>query len=255
MRLTDLQRDISQWGRETFGREGQPAPGPAIAARMNVEVAELLNGFAALELAAPEDREAILEELRMECGDIGIMLVQVSDAIRGDLAEYMRRKMEINRARTWGKTATGKVQHVDQNPAEVLRQACEVAGHTVHRPSFDAVAKRLGEPVYKLWKDEATGDVGVDSNETHFTEPGSGQDIMLALYYLVWDAGGLLTSDGFETAEHAKTFAHASGNAAEIPTWQGYGKGWEGMGGLNVLKGEHLYLYWAELEADHEQAN
>lgn len=116
MSLKQIQASIAQWGRETFGNGNAPPPADAIAARMNVEVAELLNGLAAIRFTAPgsQDRAELIQELGTECADVGIMLVQVADALGVDLESAMAAKMEINRARSWGRTASGKVQHVEK---------------------------------------------------------------------------------------------------------------------------------------------
>lgn len=116
MSLRQLQESIAQWGRETFGRPGVPPPPEPIAARMNVEVAELLVGLAELPATPPgsQERQERIAALVEECADIGIMLVQVVDALGGNLEAAMNHKMVKNRARTWERTANGKVQHVEE---------------------------------------------------------------------------------------------------------------------------------------------
>lgn len=114
MSLKQLQADISAWGRETFGRPDVSPPADRIAARMNVEVAELINGLSGRCETAPGslDRAQLDVELGLECADVAIMLVQVADALGVDLEAYVIMKMKTNRAREWGRTSTGKVQHV-----------------------------------------------------------------------------------------------------------------------------------------------
>lgn len=199
MSLRDIQTSIAAWGRATFGHGDQPPPVNAIAARMNVETAELLNGLAAADLATGADREAILAECRVECADIGIMLVQVADALGCDLEAAIAAKMEVNRARSWARTPSGKVQHV--------------------------------EPV--LFKEEGSG---------HMMDP--------AKWYILYDAGGVVTPEGFETAAAALAWAKANGHPEAVePRWIGWREGWEDTDGINVMFGEHLRLWWLENKA------
>lgn len=202
MSLRDIQTSIAQWGRETFGHGDKPPPADAIAARMNVEVAELLNGLAALQFASPEARAELIRELQLECADVGIMLVQVADALGGDLQDLIAYKMEVNRARSWGRTSSGKVQHV--------------------------------EPV--LFKEEGSG---------HMMDP--------AKWYILYDAGGVVTPEGFETADAALAWAKANGHPEAVePRWIGWKEGWADPDGINVMFGEHLRLWWLENGSDKE---
>lgn len=236
MSLRALQESIARWGRETFGHGDLPAPAMPIAARMNVEVAELLNGLAALQLLPPDapERAAILDNLRAECADVGIMLVQVADALEGDLEAEMIAKMEINRARTWGRTASGKVQHVEVNPAEALRQAAVIVGaatgHEVDHASFDAAAERLAR--------------------TAFKEEGSGLMMFPDLYYILSDSGSAYTGEGFPTAELAWAWAHspagveAGADGAVVPTYLREEHRWDGQDGANIYLGADLADFW-----------
>lgn len=104
----ETQQTISLWGLETFG----PRPTYAIAARANVEMAELVSGLA--ETPTVEIPEDIRRALLAECADVLIMLYQVADRLGGDLHEQVDAKMAICRRRLWGRTATGKAQHVTE---------------------------------------------------------------------------------------------------------------------------------------------
>lgn len=115
MSLRAIQQSIAQWGRETFGHPGEVPPPLPIATRMNVEVAELLNGLAELDKVPllTREHETMTASVAAECADVAIMLVQVADALGVDLEEEIAAKMQINRARAWARGANGKVQHVE----------------------------------------------------------------------------------------------------------------------------------------------
>lgn len=124
--LTTVQQSIAQWGRETFGTPGVEPPTQKIATRMNVETAELLLALAELRDLPPGlDHEVQKEACADECADVFIMLMQVADGLNIDLGDRVGRKMEINRRRVWGRTSSGKVQHVEPPlPAASLRDLC-----------------------------------------------------------------------------------------------------------------------------------
>ena len=110
--LKQLQNQVAGWGVATFGRQ----PAHLIGARMNVEVAELLLAFDALDQAIlPGDYERAVKALGEECADVAIMLLQVAAALHVDLGEQIARKMEINRKRVWTRTRNGKVQHSEED--------------------------------------------------------------------------------------------------------------------------------------------
>jgi NTP pyrophosphatase (non-canonical NTP hydrolase) len=48
-----------------------------------------------------------------ECADVTFFLMQICEAIGYDLVEETAKKLEINRARSWGKLADGTFQHVE----------------------------------------------------------------------------------------------------------------------------------------------
>lgn len=111
----ETQVSITDWADRTFGIR---SPGE-VAARMNVEVAELINGFGTYGLApqSPEAREHLLEE----CADVYIMLVQVVQKLGGsDLGALATMKMQTNRARRWERLRSGQMQHVAEEPAPEL---------------------------------------------------------------------------------------------------------------------------------------
>ena len=110
--INETQQSISRWAEDTFGPQ-HPAE---VAARMNVEVAELVSGLAGVASVPVErmDPERV-RALQDECADVYIMLAQVAELLNVDLQTAVNIKMRVNRDRTWGRSPTGKMQHVD-NP-------------------------------------------------------------------------------------------------------------------------------------------
>ena len=108
----ETQESITRWADDTFGTK-HPAE---VAARMNVEVAELVAGLATVAAVpvAGMDQE-LVHELQKECADVFIMLAQVAEKLNVDLPTVVNYKMDVNRNRAWGRSPTGKMQHVD-NP-------------------------------------------------------------------------------------------------------------------------------------------
>ena len=135
----ESQKTIAAWGRETFG-ETHPL---VVAARMQVEVAELLellaqrsgssnvvrvveslrlSSEALSELVLKHQAEGLLSSVgaaepgfraavEEECADVNIMLLQVAEAIGGHLDPAVDSKMAINRRRTWSRLPSGRHQH------------------------------------------------------------------------------------------------------------------------------------------------
>ena len=108
----ETQESITRWADDTFGA-AHPAE---VAARMNVEVAELVAGLATVAAVpvAGMDQE-LVHELQKECADVFIMLAQVAEKLDVDLQTVVNYKMSVNRRRNWTRSPSGKMQHVD-NP-------------------------------------------------------------------------------------------------------------------------------------------
>ena len=229
----ETQQTISEWGRATFG----PSSALAIATRMNVEVAELIEALAA-EAAkdCPPMRELIQTNLRMaealnayrnhfnlvdhpndnakgrvECADVGIMLDQVMDALGGDLVTEKTAKMAVVRRRVWARTENGKYQHVE-----------------------GVVAVASGQPA-------------------SFREPGTGIDMRDDLWYIISDSGSYYVRTGFESPERAKDWADSPAVidsmggrlTLTVPKWDDTEHCWpEGLEMTNVVKGEHCRKFW-----------
>lgn len=222
MHLKDIQQLIAEWGVRTFGK----AEARDIATRMNAEVAELLIGLNHIPPAGL-DREEAIKALGMECADIGIMLVQVAARLGIDLETFMEQKMEINRNRKWGVQANGKVQHVSGSAAPV------------------------DEEPFRLIRTPG-GDLQPHPDVKAFREEGSGLAMDMTKFYVVWDAGGVIFPDGHPTPEDAYARCAAGGyKPVEFPTYEGWGAGWSGQGGINILAARDLYLFWAALAKEH----
>lgn len=93
------QERITEWADKTFGQVNARR----IAVRMNIEMAELIS---ALE-------HGELEEARMECADLNVMLRQIAERLGVDLNEITDQKMDINESRTWAKGKDGSFRHVE----------------------------------------------------------------------------------------------------------------------------------------------
>ena len=95
-RLWD-QEKINRWARKTFGASDSLS----IAVRANREMSELLT-------ALLNEQKA---EIRSECADVMIILLQVAQTEGFDLLDEVERKMAINVTRKWTKTKNGDFQH------------------------------------------------------------------------------------------------------------------------------------------------
>jgi hypothetical protein len=106
----ETQESITRWADETFGVK-HPAE---VAARMNVEVAELVAGLATVAAVPVEQMDPeLVVELQKECADVFIMLAQVAEKLQVDLQAVTDYKMGVNRNRAWGRSPTGKMQHTE----------------------------------------------------------------------------------------------------------------------------------------------
>lgn len=106
----ETQESITRWADDTFG----PKHPAEVAARMNVEVAELVAGLATVAAVPVADMDQeLVQELQKECADVFIMLAQVAEKLNVDLQTVVDYKMRVNRDRTWGRSPTGKMQHVE----------------------------------------------------------------------------------------------------------------------------------------------
>lgn len=214
----ETQETIAAWGRETFGEPDALA----IGVRMNCEVAELLVALRNIRDAGPESAQQMLEDAGLECADIAIMLDQVADALGVDLDKAKTHKMAINRARTWGKTASGKVQHVDAR-------------------------KRLP---FMLIRDHDGECSPIPIVTEFFLDDESTFPILLDRYYALWDSGSPAYSQGFTTAEEAVVTLKQAGYdpaGIAIPSFLGNNRGFQDTEGINIFLGADLYVFHAFL--------
>lgn len=106
----ETQESITRWADDTFGVK-HPAE---VAARMNVEVAELVAGLATVAAVPVADMDQeLVQELQKECADVFIMLAQVAEKLDVDLQTVVNYKMGVNRRRNWTRSPSGKMQHVE----------------------------------------------------------------------------------------------------------------------------------------------
>lgn len=112
----ETQETITEWADSTFGYK-HPAE---VAARMSVEVAELVAGLATVANTPVEEIDPdTLEALRLEVADVNVMLSQVAEKLHVDIAAVTDFKMGVNRGRNWERTASGQFQHTVE-PATFL---------------------------------------------------------------------------------------------------------------------------------------
>lgn len=105
----ETQESITSWADDTFG----PKHPAEVAARMSVEVAELVAGLATVAAIPVADMDQeLVQELQKECADVFIMLAQVAEKLNVDLQTVVDYKMSVNRKRSWGRSPTGRMQHV-----------------------------------------------------------------------------------------------------------------------------------------------
>lgn len=106
----ETQESITRWADDTFG----PKHPAEVAARMNVEVAELIAGLATVAAVPVADIDPeLVQELQKECADVFIMLAQVAEKLNVDLPTVVNYKMGVNRNRAWTRSPSGKMQHVE----------------------------------------------------------------------------------------------------------------------------------------------
>ena len=106
----ETQESITRWADDTFG----PKHPAEVAARMNVEVAELVAGLATVAAVPVADMDQeLVQELQKECADVFIMLAQVAEKLNVDLQTVVDYKMGVNRRRNWTRSPSGKMQHVE----------------------------------------------------------------------------------------------------------------------------------------------
>ena len=96
----ETQATIAAWGEATFG----PARNPGdLVARAQQELKELAEAVA----------QGQQEEAAMETADVMILLYRLADDLGYDLQDAVKRKMAVNRSRTWIRAGDGTGRHVE----------------------------------------------------------------------------------------------------------------------------------------------
>ncbi|MFB3828938.1 MAG: nucleotide pyrophosphohydrolase [Bryobacteraceae bacterium] len=104
------QEAIGKWADATFG----PAKTAAvIAARANVEMAELLRWLA-------KDPSGLGDNTADEAADVAIILFRLAHHCNFDLMEAVGRKMETNLKRRWASEGDGQGRHLRVEEAHFL---------------------------------------------------------------------------------------------------------------------------------------
>lgn len=255
--MKENQRTISDWGNQTFG----PNSPLAIATRMNVEVAELLNCLQNLQETEGrvitqnrlDEICAMRKEAGRECADVYIMLVQIADALGIDLHEQSDEKMAVNRNRTWERTATGKMQHT----ATGKMQHTET-GHgpstTAHEDQFRAGCDHSGCD-YPAGECSGACMTKKDRPADQFYDHGSGLTMDVNKWYILSDSGSYYRAEGFDSAESALLWSMSpegkdrlGGLTATFPHFLEDKSGFDGIEAVNIFSGRDLRDYWIACE-------
>jgi NTP pyrophosphatase (non-canonical NTP hydrolase) len=96
-----VQAQVQEWALETFGKKTDMQQ----VIRGNKEMSELM--------AAIHGGKISSDKIVEECADVAFFLMQICEYHDADLIEEVVKKLEINRARSWGKLADGTFQHVE----------------------------------------------------------------------------------------------------------------------------------------------
>lgn len=102
-----LQTEVNTWAQETFAESSVLR----VMIRGNKEMAELLSA-----IAHEKDSAHVAEE----CADVLFFLCQVCSRAGHSLEAELRKKLEINKKRSWAKGKDGSFQHVEEVPVHVF---------------------------------------------------------------------------------------------------------------------------------------
>lgn len=282
----ETQRTIADWGIRTFNG---PHPALVMALRMNVEVAELLTELVALyptlehsplallihaNSATAEALNAMHETVpghpsagyptgkaKGECADIAIMNCQVIDSLHGVLTDEVDAKMAINRHRVWGRTASGKMQHV---PLEAMPNDLydDIPMRPLEPGEQVRYERTVGLPTVVPMTETAPGLLAFNAEHgpltvAHydsklFRDVGTGIVMDPELYYIVSDSGSAYSAQGFPTVLAAQEFMRLPEQVADYgkdlevfwPAYLGPEAGWKEMAGCNIVKGEDCKTFF-----------
>jgi NTP pyrophosphatase (non-canonical NTP hydrolase) len=97
MNINNIQDSIWKWANETFPDRKDSA----MFLKIYQEVSELID--------AEDDPEKVGDE----CADLIIMIFDYAKRKNVNIGSAINKKMEINKRRSWTKTAMGNYQHVE----------------------------------------------------------------------------------------------------------------------------------------------
>lgn len=100
-----LQKEISDWSRETFGSSTKQ-----VLTKLGAEYQELISS---IDIEIDPNGIAMVHEHNTgkEAADVLFMLFQLAENIGFDLLEETRKKFDVNKTRTWEKQDDGTYQH------------------------------------------------------------------------------------------------------------------------------------------------
>lgn len=108
--LDELYREVTQWQRETFGRQSLVD----LFSTLEREVGEL-------GMTPPGSDQG-----REELADVAMVLFEIADVEGVDLAAAIEWKLSINRTRRWGEPdAEGVIEHIREAS---LPSGCDIPG-------------------------------------------------------------------------------------------------------------------------------
>lgn len=117
--LQNLMNDISEWSNATFGELQR---NPAIVHHLKKEVDELIEALNKTNYLGCDDSVGVgefgrqVEKTQMEFADCFMLLLDSASHYHitaEQLIEFTREKLEINKARKWGKPdENGVVEHI-----------------------------------------------------------------------------------------------------------------------------------------------
>lgn len=121
--LQMLMNDVSEWSDTTFGANQR---NPAIVHHLKKEVDELIEALTKSVELGCDDSIGVgefgrqVEKTQMEFADCFMLLLDSASHYRitaEQLIEFTREKLEINKARKWGKPdVNGVVEHIKPEP-------------------------------------------------------------------------------------------------------------------------------------------
>ena len=115
--ISPIQQSIAEWSKATFGlgiTHQKSWRFPGMLAHLKKEVAEL-------DAKVPKDGSNLLVDLVVEeLADCAMLLLDMANQLNVDLLSEVKKKLEINKARKWGKpNPDGSVEHIRESEPEL----------------------------------------------------------------------------------------------------------------------------------------